>query len=469
MSALAANLRRFFGGLAGRLLAFTIAIVFVAALFIFAPALAAFHELRLQDRINIAQTAAVALQGSPDMSEQLQNEILENAEVLRIAMRTDDVRELIFEAPDTEIAAPPITYDLRDGSWLRRFGHAFDTLFAPPGRVLRVQAQPRFESGDLIEILINEAPLKREMTDYAWQVAINAIAISVLTGLVIYLLLTWFFVRPVLKLTQGIERFRDAPENAAIFAGASKRADEIGRAEHALADMAGHVRASLRQRERLAQLGAAVARIAHDLRNALSTAQLVTERLSESEDPRVRQSAPRLERAIGRAAGLAAAALRYGKAEEAAPVLSPVRVRDAVNEALDDALAPFPGLARNADIAADLLVIADPEQLHRVLVNLLRNAAQAASSARAGDPAALRVAAVRRGPVIAVTIADRGAGVPEAARANLFEPFVSAERKEGAGLGLAIARELARAQGGDVVLAGTGPDGSVFEVTLPAA
>jgi signal transduction histidine kinase len=397
-------------------------------------------------------------------------DLLENAEVRRIAMRREGARELLLAPPSPQPIAAITTYDYRSAGALRRFSWAFETLFARGGRVLRVMAEPRFESGEFIEIVFNEAPLKREMADYAWRLALSSTAVSALAGACVYALLSWFFVRPVRRLTGRIERFRDAPEDASIFADPAAGADELARADRAVADMAGHVRASLRQREHLAGLGAAMARIAHDLRNVLSTAQLVAERLAKSEDPGVRQAAARLERAIGRAAGLAAAALRYGKAEEAAPVLKPVSLRAAIEEAFDDALAAHPTVRRRVDAPNDLVAIVDGEHLHRILVNVVRNAAQAlAGSDRAQTPDAILAKGERRGAMVAVSVIDKGPGVREAARERLFEPFVTADRAGGAGLGLAIARELARAQGGDVVLASTGPDGSRFEITLPAA
>lgn len=471
LAALRQRAARFFDGVAGRLLAVSVIVILAAEVLIFAPNVAAFHALRINDRLNLAETAAIALQGSSTLNAQLSRNLIENAEILRIAMAREDVRELLLESPlPRDATGVPRTYDYRDAGALTRAGWAFETLFAPNGRVLRVVAAPRFEQGEFIEILINERPLKREIANYAWQLLMASTLVSALAGAGAYVLLTWAFVRPVERLTHRIERFRDAPEDATIFASPSRRRDEIGRAERAVADMAEHVRASLRQRERLANLGAAVARIAHDLRNLLATAQLVTERLAKSEDPAVRQAAPRLERAIGRAAGLASASLRYGKAEEAAPVLKPVRARAAIAEAFDDALAAYPHLSRRAEAADDLTLIADAEQLHRMLVNLLRNAAQALATAGRADGAdAIVVRAERRGALIALQVADRGPGLPEAARAHLFEPFVSADRAGGAGLGLAIARELARAQGGDVVLVQTGAVGSVFEIVLPAA
>ncbi|MEJ0023179.1 MAG: hypothetical protein WDN76_06875 [Alphaproteobacteria bacterium] len=131
----------------------------------------------------------------------------------------------------------------------------------------------------------------------------------------IYLTLNAALVRPMRRLTAHIEQFSQSPEDVSRAIKPSGREDEIGRAEDALATLEGKVRGALRQRARLAGLGGAVAKLAHDLRNSIATAQLVTERLSESDDPQVRKTAPRLERVIARAGGLAEAAMRYGRAK----------------------------------------------------------------------------------------------------------------------------------------------------------
>jgi signal transduction histidine kinase len=68
-----------------------------------------------------------------------------------------------------------------------------------------------------------------------------------------------------------------------------------------------------------------------------------------------------------------------------------------------------------------------------------------------------------------LSLVDDGPGLPARARAHLFQPFAGSTREGGAGLGLAIARELAQAHGGDLVLASTGPEGTVFDLILPAA
>jgi signal transduction histidine kinase len=293
--------------------------------------------------------------------------------------------------------------------------------------------------------------------------------ILIAAGSLIYVALTVAFVQPMRELTQAIERFRDRPEDVSIAFPRSARADELGRAQRAAADMAEQVRNALRQKERLAALGAAVARIGHDLRNMLSTAQLVADRLTQSEDPAVRHLAPRLERTIDRAAGLAASTLKYGRADEDPPVLRKVDVSEAVEEAAAEALIQFPGVRYRPDIERGLACVADPDQLHRVLVILIRNAGRAMIEQRR-KVKTLLVRAVRLDGRCEIEVIDHGPGVRENIRERLFEPFVSAAPEAGgAGLGLAIARELTRAMGGELELTRTGAEGSTFLITLPAA
>ena len=84
---------------------------------------------------------------------------------------------------------------------------------------------------------------------------------------------------------------------------------------------------ALRQKERLAQLGRAVAKISHDLRNILTTAQLFADRLEGSADPAVARSAPKLVNSISRAVNLCESTLAFGKAEEAPPRLTRFALR----------------------------------------------------------------------------------------------------------------------------------------------
>lgn len=461
----------FASSLAGRLLALTALAVLTGEFLIFAPALAGYHESWLRERINLAQIASIALDASPDadIADSLEYELLDRAEVQRVAMEREGERILLLEDERAPITEQLVTYDYKDATAMQRFSWALQTFFAPDGRVLRVLAKPRYESGEFIEIVLNEAPLKRALNDFAERFARISMLILIAAGALIYMTLSAAFVRPMRELTEAIERFRDKPEDVSIAFPRSARQDEIGRAQRAAADMAEQVRNALRQKDRLAALGSAVARIGHDLRNMLATAQLVADRLAQSQDPAVRQLAPRLERTIDRAAGLAASTLKYGRADEEPPVLQRVEVAAIVDEAASDALIGSEGIQFRADIEAMLACIADPDHLHRILVNLVRNAAQAMKDHARRDKT-LRIRGTRVEGRCEIEVIDHGPGVPERLRERLFEPFVSAAPEAGGtGLGLAIARELTRTMGGELELTRTGAEGSTFQITLPAA
>jgi hypothetical protein len=135
-----------------------------------------------------------------------------------------------------------------------------------------------------------------------------------------------------------------------------------------------------------------------------------------------------------------------------------------LDEAAADALAPYPAAEWSNDAPAHLAVFADGEHVNRIAANLIRNAAQAC--ANAGKPVRIHARARAVRDITVIEICDSGPGVPEAARGKLFEPFAASTRAGGTGLGLAIARELANAMGGDVALADSGPNGSIFAITL---
>ena len=463
----AARARRYLGGLPGQMLALSIGVVIAADALLFGPSLGNFHDSWLRTRVDAAQIAALAVEAAPadQVADRLERELLANAEVKVVALHRARGRVLTLNSTlpaDARIR----TVDLRGPRILASIGDGVSMLWAPSPRYVRTFAHPRFESGSFIEVVFNEASLKRGIVRHARRAFLQTLVVSLLVGAIVYVALLLLVVRRIRRMTSAIEAFGRHPEDAAIVIPPPRGDDELGRAELALARMGEEVRGALRQRERLAGLGAAVAKIAHDLRNSLATAQLVSERLAGSDDPKVRQSAPRLERAIARAANLAEAALRFGKADEPRPALRSVNVHAALEEGASDALAPWPAVSwsNGADVTA--AVHADPDSLHRILVNLLRNAAQVLREHPEGR---IAVTARAADDAIAIDITDNGAGVPAEIREALFQPFATAQRDSGVGLGLAIARELARAQGGDVTLVSSDAGGSRFRVALPAA
>jgi signal transduction histidine kinase len=145
-----------------------------------------------------------------------------------------------------------------------------------------------------------------------------------------------------------------------------------------------------------------------------------------------------------------------------------VAIAAAVEAAAEEARLGKDGVRLVSHVGAEDRVFADPDQLHRILVNLMRNAREAIEHQegrrRRGQ---VTISVVYAETVTLVRVADNGPGVPERLQARLFQPFAGSGRPESTGLGLAIARELAQGHGGDLVLAETGAKGSVFELRLP--
>jgi signal transduction histidine kinase len=460
------------GGLSARLLLITVAFTVLAGLLVLPPTLAAFEERWLLDRVRAGELASLAAEVDPErgVTERLSQELLDGAGVISVAVQTDGMRRLVLAGPRRE--EPPYLVDLRRrqfGSWLAA---PFYTLFAGNGMV-RAVAEPRFRQAEFVEIVTPDAPLKAELLGYLARLLAITAGASLLVGSAIYLSLNVFLVRPMQRITRAMERFRAAPEDPAARVAPSGRRDEIGRAEAELDRMQADLLAALNSRARLAALGEAVAKINHDLRNMLTSAQIASDRLAALDDPKVSQALPRLERALDRAVTLATEVMAYGKSEEPAAEVRPLVLRAALEAAAEDA-GLGAGVALQTVIDPSERVLADGEQLHRILVNLMRNAREAIESAPEHEGRGRVFAELRReGPpgaeVSVVRLTDDGPGLPARALEHLFRPFVGSARRGGTGLGLAIARELAQGHGGDLALVETGAGGAVFELTLPGA
>jgi signal transduction histidine kinase len=303
------------------------------------------------------------------------------------------------------------------------------------------------------------------MIRYGLDILGLSIIISVITAALLYLSLDWLLVKPMTGLTRNIVCFRERPEDPTRIISPSGRRDEIGTAERELSAMQHELSETLTQKSRLAALGLAVSKISHDLRNMLSSAQLLSDRLRTVKDPTVQRLLPKLIASLDRAIRLCAHTLDFGQAQETPPRRKRFALAPLIAEVGDSLGLPRPGLIDwTVMLDSGLEIDADRDQLYRVLSNLGRNAVQALES---GDEARgeIVVAGRREGSVTVIEISDTGPGLPERARAHLFEAFQSVARKGGSGLGLAIAAELVQAHGGQIALVNN-EGGATFRVSI---
>ncbi|MCC6947422.1 MAG: HAMP domain-containing histidine kinase [Bradyrhizobiaceae bacterium] len=464
-----AGTRRVRFGLSGKLLLLTALFVMIAEVLIFVPSIANFRLAWLSDRLAAAHTAALVLDAAPDgmVSDELARQLLGSIGAKAFAMKMGDSRRLLAASE----MPPEIDHeiDVRDVSTYRAVVDAFETMLGPVRYDMLRVVGPAPRGGEFLEIIIDEEPLRKAMLRYSGNILLVSLAISVISGIFVYLSLVWLFVRPMRRLTARMVGFGRNPEDASQILQPSSRADEIGVAERELAEMQRELMAALNQKSRLASLGLAVSKINHDLRNLLAPAQLLSDRLANLGDPAVRSLTPKLMATLDRAIAYCEQTLAYGRAQEPPPERRNVDVAQLLEEVRESlGLVGNAGIGWVPSVERGLTVDADPDQLLRVLINLVRNSVQALSARAPNDPERdqIRVIARREGSVVVLQVNDTGPGLPERARTHLFEAFQGAARRGGTGLGLVIAAELVRAHGGEIRLL-EGTLGAAFRIVIP--
>ncbi|WP_299847291.1 HAMP domain-containing sensor histidine kinase [uncultured Paracoccus sp.] len=454
--------------LSGRFAALTILFVVLAELFILLPALSDFRRDYLESRLERAQIASLALLATDEtLASELESELLQNAGVFNVVLRRDDIRQLVLSS---QLPGPvEATYDLRETSMMGSIDDALMQLGDSRHRVIRVIGAPVNQAGQLIEITMDAQPLQQAMVDFGLRILMISAAFSVATAVMLNLVAQRLILKPMRRVIQHMSAYAEAPEDVRHIIQPDARIAELREAEQALASMQKTVTSSLKQKERMAQLGQAVAKISHDLRNILTTSQIFADRLEDSADPKVRRAAPKLVNSISRAVNLCETTLAFGKAEEPAPSLSrfslgklTAEVIEAESLAGDGAKHPVEFVT---DIPVSLNIRADREQLYRVLSNLARNARQAIEGA--GQPGTVEIGAGEGDSDWWIRVGDTGPGLPVKARDYLFQPFTGSARKGGTGLGLSIAADLIRGHGGRLELLRSDSEGSEFMIHIP--
>lgn len=452
--------------LSGRLLILTGIFVILAEVLILVPSVARFRQDYLTSRLERAQIASLAqLAGGDMITEDLEQELLRNAGVYNVVLLRDEARQLVLSSPvPSEVVE---TYDMREPSLAELVREAVEILFEQENHVIRVIGNPVREAGLLIEVTMPTMPLRDAMMDYARYMVLISTLFSVSTALLLFLAMRYLILLPMKRVIGLMRAYAEDPEDNRRIITPTASVSDLREAEEALQELETQLTGALRQKERLAQLGSAVAKISHDLRNILTSTQLFADRLESSQDPTVKRLAPKVVNSVARAVNLCESTLAFGRAEEPAPRLSLLALADVVGDVIDgERLAVGDQQISFAeDVPASLRLRADPEQLYRILGNLVRNARQAIEVA--GREGEIAVAGEETDSHWLIRVSDTGPGLPPKAKDHLFTPFSGGARKGGSGLGLAIAAELVRGHGGIIELEATGPDGTTFVIRLP--
>ncbi len=458
--------------LSTKLLLLTLVFVFMAEFVVLVPSIAKQRADWFSIRFEEAYLASLALEGPREgaTDEELVRQLFSTANILGVTINSDDMRLLIL-APEINPhgAANILRVDRTEENWMGLVSNAWATIFSRGDRLIQATGAPQFAPDQTVDIIVSQQALRRDLYAYARNIFLLSLVISTLTAGLVYWALNRMIVRPVKRLTANIVDFDADPESPVGILTPSGRKDEIGVAEESLAAMERSVRDLLGERRRLAAVGAGISKISHDLRNILASAQLMSDRLAKSEDPSVRKLSPRLISALDRAIALSRDTLTFGRMEARLLDKSSFPLHTLVEEVFDDTAAM--GVVAQNQTPADLQIVADRTQLYRILFNLVRNSVEALTerAAKSETPVSgeIKISASAQGRTISILVSDNGPGLPEHAKAELFEPFKGTQKPGGSGLGVAIAAEIARAHAGALSLHQSDHTGATFLITLP--
>ncbi|MBL1419270.1 MAG: HAMP domain-containing histidine kinase [Alphaproteobacteria bacterium] len=450
-----------FGGLSSRLLMLTIIFILLGEFLIFVPSLANFRNNWLNEKLAKAQIATLVLDASPDnmVDEALEGELLSHVGAEIVALKRGEMRQLILQRP-TNSRMIEASFDLRNESVMQQIMAVFDALLAPENRLIKIRGATKFDAGDFVEIVIDENTMRAAMWTYGKNIMGLSIILSIIVAAMIYMALHWLLVRPIKRITQSIVDFGQDPDQSKNMIVPSKRTDEVGIAEQQLLQMQLELQTTLKEKNRLAALGLAVSKISHDLRNMLSSTQMISDRLQNSEDPTVARLAPKMEAALDRAINFCVRTLKYGQAKEEAPQKTFFALQPLLDDVADTLSLDILKTSADENIGWDLnideddLIYADRHQLFRIILNISRNAADILKNHQSANQTLPRIfiCYLATQDMQYLVVADNGPGVMERAKQSLFNAFQGSMRPGGTGLGLAISQELAQAHGGDIKL-----------------
>ena len=290
--------------------------------------------------------------------------------------------------------------------------------------------------------------------------------IAVFGAIILVLLISRAITGPLDSLVGAVRALADGDYRYALQPRGSAEMAEMGTAFNSMRLQLLELQRQQLEAERLAALGRAAGSISHDLRHQLAAVVANAEFLYNVDElnfdreeiySEVRRGASQMTELIDSLVEIS----------RDKPSLAPVpsELSQVVTKAAESVHASpnFRDISIEIREHGATTGVFDPRKLERVLFNLLLNACEANSNGNAR----VLVDVAATDEYLECRVADNGGGVPEAIRASLFEPFVSAGKANGTGLGLAIAKKIVEEHGGEIVLEKTSPDGSVFLVRLP--
>ena len=294
-----------------------------------------------------------------------------------------------------------------------------------------------------------------------------ALAMVTAVTCVAVLLLTHRTTRSLGRLAQAARGVSRGDFDRTVEVSGADEVSDLAVAFNTMTENLRRTMAELTRRESVAAVGEFASSLAHEVRNPLTAIRLELQRLEERlpGDAQLREPLDRALRSVMRLDRTVGGALQIARSGQL--TLQPVDLQTV----LDGVIAEVEPEATERGVTITQQVSetgctlhADEGALHQLFLNLVLNGLQAVSR---GDVVSLEVE--RAGPHVVVKVSDTGPGIPADAVARVFEPFYST-KSAGTGLGLPIARRIAQAHGGELVVeSAAGVIGTMMVVRLPGA
>ena len=446
-----------------RMTIFVIASVILVETLLLLFALTVYRQQVVGERIDRGALAARAILTNPDPNiDELQSQaLLEDAEILDLVILRQGRRErLLIPIQQYRIA---YIQDMTKPNWFRNLKSSLE-CFIPHEPYLFLARGALRSDIEAVETIVSSTVICEKQSRFLLNALPPLAAIALVLAATLGILMRIFVIAPIQSIGRLIHNYdADHPEKFIIEERSSIK--EFRTVERALTQMQTRINHSIKQKSTLATIGASVAKIQHDLRNILSTAQMVADSLEDSQDPKVRRSAPRLFRAIDRAVDLTTQTLEYGRIGQISPKNSDQLLHPICKEVIEGEREQAKGgiVDFSLDVPKTMRATFDPSLLKRILENLARNARQILEETQGGH---VKIRAVETEENVSLFIEDNGPGFSKIAQENLFVAFKGSTRTGGTGLGLVICAELAALIGGTLVLQSTNAGGTVFRIDL---
>jgi signal transduction histidine kinase len=299
-----------------------------------------------------------------------------------------------------------------------------------------------------------------------WIIAVGIT--GVLAGSLLVFFVSTSFTRPLAELAAGVQALERGDFTHPLMA---RGHDEVSALTSAFLRMRLRLHEAQRElvdSERLATIGRMATTISHDLRHPLTAIAAYAEFLSEGnlDEAQRKDFFQEIRIAVNRMTDEINSLLGFSKQREA---IRPVygNIEEVIERAISmiKVLPEFHSIEVSYTHQGEGAGWFDPAKVERVVLNLLFNACQAV----AADSGRIEISSRVTDQGMEIRVSDNGPGIPESIRQNLFQPFVSAGKETGIGLGLTVVQKIMQNHGGEVTVESTGPQGTIFKLTFPKA